>query len=92
MGSTFTAAPDRAAGRDAGSRALSLAEADDVLSERLGDMILMVRRLRHALNRAHGPWSPLHPQVDELEDALIDLEVDADHVRICFLPSEGHGR
>ena len=92
MGTPYAAPPDRAVGHDAGSGALTLYEADDALSERLGEIILMVRHIRHALNQAHGPWSPLHPQLDELEDALIDLEVDADHVQIRLLPSEGRGR
>ena len=54
MGSTFTAQPDRAAVRQAGRRALSLYEADDAFSERLGRLITMVRRLRIALHRHHG--------------------------------------
>ena len=91
MGSSFTAAPDRAAGREAGWGVLSLYEADDALSERLGQLIAMVRRLRNALHRAHGPDSPLNPRLDALEDALIDLELDADHVRIRILPWEETG-
>ena len=85
MGTTYTAPSDRAAGRDGANRALSVIEADEALSERLFAMITMVRRIRRALHRAHGPDSPLHPQLEELEDAIIDLEGDADHVEI--LPS-----
>ena len=66
-----------------------MSEADDALSERLVRLILMVRRLRADLYREHGPWSPLHPQVDALEDAIIALEVEADHVRIRLSPSDG---
>ena len=89
MGASFTAPPDRTAGRDVGWRTLSLCEADEARSARLVRLILMVRRLRNALYGEHGPWSPLHSQVDALEEAIIALEVDADHVRIRVSPSEG---
>ena len=82
MGSAFTAQPDRAASRQAGWRALSLYEADDALSERLERLIAMVRRLRIALHQHHGEESPLNGRVDALEEALIELELDVDHVRI----------
>ena len=68
--------------------ALSLYEADDALSERLGRIIAMVQRLRGALHHHHGDDSPLNDNVDALEDELIDLEGDADHVRIRPHPWE----
>ena len=91
MGSAFTAQPDRAAGRQAGWRALSLYEADEALSERLERLITMVRRLRIALHRHHGADSPLNERLDALEEAIIELEIEADHVRIRPHPWEVAG-
>ena len=91
MGSAFTAQPDRAAGRQAGWRVLSLYEADEALSERLERLIAMVGRLRTALHQYHGEDSPLNDRVDALEEALFELEVDADHVRIRPFPWEVAG-
>ena len=88
MGSAFTAQPDRAAGRQAGWRVLSLYEADEALSERLERLIAMVGRLRAALHQYHGEDSPLNARVDELEEALFELEVDIDRVRIHPFPWE----
>ena len=88
MGAAYTAPADRGAGRQSGWRPLSLYEADDALSERLGRLITMVRRLRTALHQPHGEDSPLNGRLDALEDALIDLEGDADHVRIRPRPWE----
>ena len=91
MGAAYTAPADRGAGRQAGWRALSLYEADDALSERLGRLITMVRRLRIALHRHHGADSPLNERLDALEEAIIELEIDADHVRIRPHPWEVAG-
>ena len=88
MGAAYTAPADRGAGRQAGWRALSLYEADDALSERLGRLITMVRRLRIALHRHHGEESPLNGRLDALEEALIELELDVDHVSIRPYPWE----
>ena len=90
MGAGFTAPADRGAGRQAGWRPLSLYEAEEALSERLGRLIAMVGRLRTALHHHHGADSPLNDRIDQLEDALIDLEGDADHVRVHVLPNEIH--
>ena len=88
MGAAYTAPADRGAGRQAGWRALSLYEADDALAERLGRLIAMVRRLRMALHRHHGVDSPLNARLDALEEELIELELDADHVHIRPHPRE----
>ena len=88
MGARYTAPADRGAGRQAGWRALSLYEAEDALSDRLGHLIDMAGRLRAALHRHHGADSPLNDRVGELEDAIIDLELDVDHVTVNVLPGE----
>ena len=92
MGAAYTAPADRGAGRQRGWRPLSLYEADDALSERLGRIIAMVQRLRGAFHRRHGDDSPLNDNVDALEDELIDLEGDVDHVRIRPYPWETANR
>ena len=92
MGAAYTAPADRGAGRQSGWRPLSLYEADDALSERLGRLITMVRRLRTALHQHHGEDSPLNGRLDALEDELIDLEGDVDHVRIRHHPWETANR
>ena len=85
-GEAAPAAPG--AGRQAGWRPLSLYEAEEALSERLGRLIAMVGRLRTALHHHHGADSPLNDRIDQLEDALIDLEGDVDHVTVNVLPGE----
>ena len=88
MGARFTAPADRGAGRQAGWRPLSLYEAEDALMDRLDQLIGIARQLRTELHHHHGADSPLNDRIDQLEDALIDLEGDVDHVSVHVHPNE----
>ena len=88
MGARYTAPADRGAGRQAGWRPLSLFEAEDALSERLVRLLHMVDRLRTALHQHHGEDSPLNDRIDRLYDAIAELDLDVEYVRVHVRPNE----
>ena len=89
MGARYTAPADRGAGRQAAWRPLSLYEAEDALMDRLDQLIGIARQLRDELHHHHGADSPLTDRIDQLEEELIGLEEDVDHVTVHVRPNEG---
>ena len=82
MGAGWTATADAAAGRDRGSRPLTIAEADDALYRRLTAVMREVAALQQRVAAAGG-----HPEWDralqDIVEMLIELIEDADYVELA---------
>ena len=91
MGSGYTTQQDRAAGPDAGDRPLTLEQADDALFERLFAVVQAVRAACRSAIATHGPWSPAHADLVDIEDMLLELIDDADFVQIAPSATPEHG-